>query len=361
MTVNMKQLLVELDREFQLGENWEQVSDDALSVLDESQPWFVRALVGFGAWIASILLLTFIFGLGMISDESAFIVIGIALIIGALLLRRFTESDFSDQMSLALSFAGQFAIAFGIAADSNEIKFFLWPLLIINSIMLFVFPSRTHRFLSVLFIVACIISLLYVYEQNALVCIVGPMLAVLLVIFADNEPAIVVRRWSSFLRPVMAAVMIAAFACLLLSTAYLLPQLKDEFTVYPRPWISSLILGAVLLYVTGRIWVGLFGSVSAPGSIAGFLLTVALIAAALPAPGLLLALIVIALGAAQGSRFYVGAGIMFLAVFITTYFYGIETSMLTKSMTLAATGLVIVFSRWLLLILRRREGDSGHA
>ena len=90
-------------------------------------------------------------------------------------------------------------------------------------------------------------------------------------------------------------------------------------------------------------------------------MTIALIAAALPAPGILLALVVIALGAAQGSRFYAGAGLMFLAVFVTTFFYGIETSMLTKSITLAATGLVILFGRWLLLALYRRDGGGAHA
>jgi hypothetical protein len=40
------------------------------------------------------------------------------------------------------------------------------------------------------------------------------------------------------------------------------------------------------------------------------------------------------------------------------YFYGIEISLLTKSVTLVATGAVILFSRWLILKLAGTE--EGH-
>ncbi len=61
----------------------------------------------------------------------------------------------------------------------------------------------------------------------------------------------------------------------------------------------------------------------------------------------------IALGAAQGSLVYTGAGLTFLALFTGAYFYGIELSMLMKSATLIATGAVILVSRWCLLYLSR--------
>ena len=72
-------------------------------------------------------------------------------------------------------------------------------------------------------------------------------------------------------------------------------------------------------------------------------------AAAWAVPGLLLALIVILLGAASGNRLFTGVGIAFLVVFIASYFYGIQVSMLTKSITLMSTGGVVLVARWLLL------------
>jgi uncharacterized membrane protein len=80
-------------------------------------------------------------------------------------------------------------------------------------------------------------------------------------------------------------------------------------------------------------------------------------------PGLLLALIVIMLGATSGNRVFTGAGITFLVVFIATYFYGIEVSMLTKSITLVATGAAVLAARWILLKVTAGpvEGGPSHA
>ena len=67
------------------------------------------------------------------------------------------------------------------------------------------------------------------------------------------------------------------------------------------------------------------------------------------APGLLLALIVILLGASSGQRSVIGAGLGFLVIFIAAYFYGIQITMLQKSATLVATGIVILLARWIIL------------
>ena len=60
---------------------------------------------------------------------------------------------------------------------------------------------------------------------------------------------------------------------------------------------------------------------------------------------------------------FIGAGIAFLVVFIATYFYGIEVSMLTKSITLVATGAAVLAARWLLLKVTAGpvEGGASHA
>ena len=77
----------------------------------------------------------------------------------------------------------------------------------------------------------------------------------------------------------------------------------------------------------------------------------------------LVGLIVITLGAASGNRVFTGAGIAFLALFIAAYFYGVELSMLTKSITLVSTGATVLLARWLLLKFAKGqgEGESDHA
>jgi uncharacterized membrane protein len=59
----------------------------------------------------------------------------------------------------------------------------------------------------------------------------------------------------------------------------------------------------------------------------------------------------------------VSKGIAFLVLFIATYFYGIQVTMLTKSITLAATGTVILLARWLFVKMFSTPllEDSAHA
>ncbi|MCU7916020.1 MAG: DUF4401 domain-containing protein [Candidatus Thiodiazotropha sp. (ex Gloverina cf. vestifex)] len=63
----------------------------------------------------------------------------------------------------------------------------------------------------------------------------------------------------------------------------------------------------------------------------------------------MLGLIVTLLGAHSGRVTFTGAGIGFFVLFLTAFFYGIEVSLLTKSITLVATGIAILVSRWIIL------------
>jgi uncharacterized membrane protein len=46
-----------------------------------------------------------------------------------------------------------------------------------------------------------------------------------------------------------------------------------------------------------------------------------------------------------------GAGIGFLVLFLGTYFYGIQITMLQKSVTLVTAGVAILVARWIVLKL----------
>jgi hypothetical protein len=157
--------------------------------------------------------------------------------------------------------------------------------------------------------------------------------------------------------------MLTAFGFLLLSTVYILPELRSAFAFYPRPWISTILLGVLFLYMGTRVWPQIGEVAGSPGMAVFFCLLLVITVSAWAIPGLLLALIVIMLGATSGNRVFIGAGIAFLVVFIATYFYGIEVSMLTKSISLVATGAAVLAARWLLLKVTAGhiEGGTSHA
>jgi hypothetical protein len=321
-------------------------------------------MVGCGAWLASLLLIGFVASIG-IGTDAGVTIIGAVLIGGAILARRNSASDFIVQGSLACSLAGQALFAFGIVelTDSDGFEGILAVVSILSSILFFIFPDRIHRVLCVLIASVCLAVLLYIWEQNAIVPVIGPAIAMVMVYFYVRQGYFMQLGYGHLIRPLITGLMLSAFGFMLLSTVYLLPELGADFQFYPRPWISSIMLGGLFLSVGAWLWPQLGDAGSVNAKRVCYALTVLVIAAAWAVPGMLLALIVVLLGAATGNRVFAGAGIVFLALFIAAYFYGIQVTMLTKSMTLAATGAAVLLARWLLLKMLRfsSQEQSRHA
>lgn len=326
-----------------------------------AQPWYVRTMVGFGAWLASILVISFFAALFSNFDAAGFTVMGLLLMTGAVLVRRNSESEFLVQCALAASFAGQAMTALGLIElmKWREIEVYCWLVITINTILFFIFPDRIHRVVSVLLATGSLVILIYAQELNALIAVVGPVLAIIFVLLHENAGYLIARGHGALLRSLQNGLMIGAFGCLLLSTVYVIPELARHFEFYPRPWISTLLLGGLLLFVCQRVWPSLVGKSNkyGMGLVYGLMLVVS--AAAWLAPGLLLALIVMMLGVGAGDRSMTGAGVVFFVVFVAAYFYGIEITMLEKSGTLVASGIAILVARWALLNVMTEMPATG--
>ncbi len=340
-------------------------SDWAAEILAETdsgppQPWYVRAMVGFGAWVGSLMLITAIVGASVATTGGGYVALGLLFIFVAVVGRRVTNSDFTRQATIATSLAGQGLLAGGIALSFDEFDSAIVTLILTNTLLIRIFPDRTHRFLSVLFIVSSLVTLVYLHEAQAILPLFGPLLALGVVALMEAETRIVSRGLDEILTPVTAGMLMSALGCLMLSTLYVLPELAESFTFYPRPWISTLLLGALLLYMQRDIWSAMFGDPTGSAAMVAYGVTAVVIVAALPAPGLILALLVIALGLVHGNPMYAGAGVVFLVVFTGGYFYGIDTTMFTKSVTLVGTGGAILLARRALISLAdRAEGSAG--
>jgi hypothetical protein len=363
-SVSLQQVVDGLQAEGLLSEDAQARSAAFLSAIADVQPWYIRTMVGFGAWLASLLLIGFVSSIGF-AAEIGFVFVGVGLILGAIFARRASSNDFVVQSTLACSLAGQALLAYGIIAVSNgdEFEGVLSVVMILSVIMFFVFPDRIHRVLSVLIATTSLSVLLYIWELNAIVPVLGPAFAGALIVLNGHQGALIEAGKGHLVRPLMTGVMLSAFGFLLLSTVYLLPELRIDVAIYPRPWISTLLLGALFVYVGARVWLQLTAENRSIGALVFYALMVLIVAAAWAVPGLLLALIVVMLGASSGDRVLTGAGIAFLAVFIAAFFYGIELTMLTKSIALIATGTVVLLARWLILkmLAESADGDAKHA
>ena len=362
--VELQQVVDGLRSEGLLPENSNDTVAAFFENLHETQPWYIRAMVGFGAWLASLLLIGFVGSIGFAAD-AGFIIVGVVFIGGSIFARMKSENDFVVQSALASSLAGQALFAFGIVEISggNNFESVLSIVIILNGILFFVFPDRTHRVLSILIATTSLGFLLYLWKFNAVVPILGPVFAVAMVFFYKKQGAIIESGKGHLIGPLVTGLMLTAFGFLLLSTVYILPDLRLEFAFYPRPWISTILLGALLIYMGTQVWPQIEAPGGSPGMAVFYGLLLVITVTAWAIPGLLLALVVIMLGATSGNRVFLGAGITFLVVFIATYFYGIQVSMLTKSISLVATGAAVLAARWLLLKVTASsiEGGAGHA
>ena len=316
----------------------------------DQQPWYVRTMVGFGAWLASLLLIGFVASFTLLM-EGGHAFIGLVLVIGAVLLRRRFGNDFLVQCALASSLAGQalFAYGFSETVGHEEFEIFLGFVLVVSSVLFFLFPDRIHRVLMVLLATGSLTALCYVWELNAFVPLLGPALVAAMLLLHERLPNLLATRFAPLAAPLMSGLMLGAFGVLSISTVYVLPELGLEQTLYPRPWISTILLGGLFVYVGTLIWPAVVphDTKGARPFLYGAMAIVS--ACAWAAPGLLLGLIVVILGAASGRKTFTGAGVGFFVVFLAAYFYGIEVTMLTKSVVLVATGVAVLILRWAVL------------
>jgi hypothetical protein len=110
------------------------------------RPWFVAVLQGVAGWLAGIFLLTFI-GLMFKPDSTAAILVVGALLLGGAWALYYADRNavFLDQLALAISIAGQFAVAWAILKDHFTGLPVAATLLALQLVVLFVMPNKVAR------------------------------------------------------------------------------------------------------------------------------------------------------------------------------------------------------------------------
>lgn len=343
-------VLTALAAERLLPDDWRASATEALAQLETTPPWYVRFMVGAGAWLASLLLIVFVTGINLLTSDAAFIVTGLLLVAAAVLVRRAADSDFLSQAALACSLAGQALLAYGVSSVANwdETQVVCVTLITVNGVLLAVYPDFLHRILSVLIGIGSLVGLIYLQKQHWLLAWLAPALAgIWLTLLLDDGRRIAISAEVS--DSIVAGLLIGAFGVVMLSTIYLFPELVGDFVFYPRPWVSTLVFGVLLILSIHVLLAPALTNTRRTVTMALYLLALGVTLAAWHAPGLIYALIVILVGAGLGRKLMLATGLGFMVVFLGAFFYGIDTSMLTKSTALVGTGLVLLGGRQALL------------
>ena len=116
------------------------------------RPWFVALLQGVAGWLAGIFLLAFIGLMFKPESSGAIFAVGALLLAGAwALYRADRDAVFLDQLALAISIAGQFAVAWGIVKDDSSGLPIAATLLALQIFVLLIMPNKVARTLAALF------------------------------------------------------------------------------------------------------------------------------------------------------------------------------------------------------------------
>jgi uncharacterized membrane protein len=323
---------------------------------DAATPWYLQIFVALGAWLAAIFLtiaaLAFLLLMNLRdlrTIEYVLIALGVAGGVLAWGIRYMAvKSVFLAHLTLALSIASQCLFITGVWLVADDITITIIVTLILESILVVIYPDAIHRFLSTLAIPAALLVLLSEHGWYEAVHVLVIALAVGTLFLWLNESRFIAtsRHLDVFTRPLAYALPVALWGTLSLSIVRGFNPWALSFW-----WISAVALWLLLCVLIYRT-LQQAGLVSQRRWVIGLLLGVTL--ATLPtlqAPGILAALLVMVLGFQCGNRTLTGLAIVLLAVFIIAFYYNLSITLLWKSLTLLAMGLLCLVLRY--VVVRR--------
>lgn len=346
-------------------------------------PWYVRVMLTLCAWVSALFLMGFIgFTLFQVvrgSEENLLLFFGLAFLVASAFMSR-ASSLFVRQFALALGIAGLVAAPLGIALVLRISSWWQLPALGGALFCLLFIRHQAMRCLAFLIILFIGLDLMATFFYWSVKAFTGK----------DNPGALV--RSFYYMRMFITTLLFAGLSALLVAAWELegvwvrKPRLDDFF----RPilfgiFVAFLIMGGLyaalgghgyagspahsFLHEVGYMykkysmmlaifkWSGLGaglgliflahgvlrkGTGSAIQKAVVYLAAVALTISAWWLPWLSIGILLLALGRFLGSMPMVGVAVVFLAGCINWYYYSLRTSLLYKSYTLCAAGLMML-------------------
>jgi uncharacterized membrane protein len=125
-------------------------------------------------------------------------------------------------------------------------------------------------------------------------------------------------------------------------------------------WAGPIAAGLVFVYVVWRLRERAGVKPDSPGGIVTGAAAIVLALCGLAAPGLSSAILVLALGFANGNRVLMGLGLVAFGGYLSHFYYQLSSTLLVKSIALAATGAALLGLRWIIEhFLPAEEGTSA--
>lgn len=340
-------------------------------VVPARTPWAVRFLMGAAGWLAACFFQVFILGgvFAAVSGNAVGITLtGVAMIALAVVLYRRQPGIAVGQFALAASLGGQGLVLFGVGEAIGGPRAMetvtFWAGVTALEVLLYVLvPSRLHRTLSALGAWVAVGAALAValsasgpeawHRVPWALAWLLPLACALGVAFTVMEDRLCAAARDGQLEPAADATLLAALAAALASTGLshplgFLESATDGAGLYAH-WLGGGLTGGVLAvfaYIECR-------RLAQPVTVMAAVLatTFAFAAVMADAPAIGAGALAMGLALRRASLPWLGLGIAAIGLGFVWYYSSLHWTLLAKSATLAAAGLVLLAAR---LCLTRR-------
>ena len=335
---------------------WSKLASAGLTVgsMPEAQeahtPWYVRVMLGIAGFIAAAFLLGFVeFGLAFVLESKiASLAAGFMMIAAAYaVFRAAPHSDFGSMFALAVSFAGQGLVAYGVWGMLNERSAQPWVVIAaIEAILALAVPNFIHRVVSAY---AAVVALALALASSGAEGIAGGLAAVAVAGLWLNEVRF--ARQHAVVTPIGYGLTLAFIQVegSNFTGHSVMAILGSQGQTWAKPWMGEALVVAVLLSAVWMLLRRAGWSLPESKSILSLAVAGAIGAASFKAPGVAGGLMIVLVGFANGNRLLAGLGIAALLYYVSSYYYLLDATLLAKAGVLAASGVVLLGARWLLL------------
>jgi hypothetical protein len=295
-------------------------------------PWYVRLVVGVGAWVTAMAAI----GLGEF-DGGIGVLGAVYFIVGLMLLRQQDSGVYLTQLGIAVAAAGVAMIALGVGLQTDELWTATLATVVVTAVLIFVAPSRTLQFLAAL--LAAWLFGMTLLEQKVpyfldIVALAGPAGVVLM------------------LKPLQRDLQPTALVLLLLFPAFAIFG-PGEFRwlfgsgAEAGGWFAKGLHIVLFLWLVSIHW----ERATTPDvrdRLGPFAVAAVIVCVLLP-PGGSAALVIMMLAFVLGSRPLALLGTLLQIYYIWRFYYDMDVTLLVKSGMLSGVGAVLLLGWWLMM------------
>jgi hypothetical protein len=321
-------------------------SDESTTGL--ASPWYVRLVVGIGAWITAVV--SIVLGgtiLHFAGVENVFggwlIALGIIYVgAGSQLIHKAGRAIFSTHLGIALSAAGIAMTAAGAGVESKQIVAAFLASLVLTVVVIVLMPNRTLQFLASALTAALFVATLVVEEipfYIDIIALAGPVGALMMLRppRRDLQPTAMVLL-----------LILPFFSIMIGGRVAVIGELVTE-----GGWVAQAIHIAMFLFLVAIHW-SRTETADARSRLRLFAIAAVIVGFLLP-PGGSAALAIMMLAFVLASRPLALLGVLLQIYYLWTFYYTLEMTLLTKSVLLMAVGAVLLVLWWL-SVRRSPEG-----